>query len=128
MRVGAPPCSEHGGAPRVRTLGAMSDALARMTEMQGLLEQVQADEAGLAGLAGRLEEHFGRVDRLRGYLDRWMEDREEVYADDPDADLPILGEDPLWESVEAASGLVRRLLTVCAAEVAAETVVDQPAD
>lgn len=30
----------------------------------------------------------------------------------------------LWESVEAASSLVRGLLTVCAAEVAAETAVD----
>ena len=57
-----------------------------------------------------------------------MKNREKVYADDPNANLPILGEDPLWESVEAASDLVRRLLTVCAAEVAAETVVDQPAD
>lgn len=33
-------------------------------------------------------------------------------------------QDPLWESVEAASSLVRGLLTVCAAEVAAETAVD----
>lgn len=99
--------------------GGHADALARMTAMQGLLEQVQRDEAEFADLAARLGEHFARVDRLRGYLDLWLEDREAIRAADEDADLPILGEDPLWESVEAASTLVRGLLTVCAAEVAA---------
>lgn len=106
--------------------GGHADALARMTAMQGLLEQVQRDEAEFVDLAARLGEHFARVDRLRGYLDLWLEDREAIRAADEDADLPILGEDPLWESVEAASTLVRGLLTVCAAEVAAETVVTDP--
>ena len=122
------------------------EALARMTEMQALLEQVQRDEAEFDGLADRLAAYFARVDRLRDYLDRWLEDREEILGaaegdgtgDDDEAGgpgtaadagsgrpdgsphLPILGEDPLWESLEAASELVRATLTVCAAEVAAE--------
>lgn len=122
---GPAPTSPETTAPTSPAPSTAGTALERMTEMQELLRAAQAEGEALAGLADRLSAHFARVDVLRDYLDRWMEDREEILAADRESgtdrtDLPILGEDPLWEAVEDASVLVRGLLTVCAAEVAAE--------
>lgn len=86
-------------------------ALRRAREMQDLLERVEADNARMDGLLRELGEARARMRRLADYYygRTWLEDVDRL-AGEGAVDLPVLGQDPVYNADTDHDQHMRRLL------------------